>query len=322
LPLEAPDVRMYFCTDIHGSERCWKKFLATPKHYECDTIVIGGDITGKLIVPVIETKRGKYKARFAGIERKVSSGSQLDSLLAMIADAGEYAWLTTPDEFESYAGDQDRIDDLFRTLILKRVERWIDMAEDRLGGTGVRVLISGANDDYFDVDDMLSRSSVIEDPNGTVIELDDGFQMMGMGYGNITPWACPRDVSEEDLGRRIDEVMTKVTDPGKTIMSLHVPPYSSGLDYAPKLDEDLRAVVTSGGPQMVPVGSTATRDAIVAYQPLLGLHGHIHESRGVRELAGVPIGNPGSEYSEGILGGLLIDLDKRHGVVNTSLVRG
>jgi Icc-related predicted phosphoesterase len=315
-------VRMYFCTDIHGSERCWKKFLATPKHYECDTIVIGGDITGKLIVPVIETKRGKYKARFAGIERKVSSGSQLDSLLAMIADAGEYAWLTTPDEFESHAGDQDRIDDLFRALILKRVERWIDMAEDRLGGTGVRVLISGANDDYFDVDDMLGRSSVIEDPNGTVIELDDGFQMMGMGYGNITPWACPRDVSEEDLGRRIDEVMTKVTDPGKTIMSLHVPPYSSGLDYAPKLDEDLRAVVTSGGPQMVPVGSTATRDAIVTYQPLLGLHGHIHESRGVRELAGVPIGNPGSEYSEGILGGLLIDLDKRHGVVNTSLVRG
>jgi Icc-related predicted phosphoesterase len=315
-------VRMYFCTDIHGSERCWKKFLATPKHYECDTIVIGGDITGKLIVPVIETKRGKYKARFAGIERKVSSGSQLDSLLAMIADAGEYAWLTTPDEFESHAGDQDRIDDLFRALILKRVERWIDMAEDRLGGTGVRVLISGANDDYFDVDDMLGRSSVIEDPNGTVIELDDGFQMMGMGYGNITPWACPRDVSEEDLGRRIDEVMSKVTDPGKTIMSLHVPPYSSGLDYAPKLDEDLRAVVTSGGPQMVPVGSTATRDAIVTYQPLLGLHGHIHESRGVRELAGVPIGNPGSEYSEGILGGLLIDLDKRHGVVNTSLVRG
>jgi Icc-related predicted phosphoesterase len=313
---------MYFCTDIHGSERCWKKFLATPKHYECDTIVIGGDITGKLIVPVIETKRGKYKARFAGIERKVSSGSQLDSLLAMIADAGEYAWLTTPDEFESHAGDQDRIDDLFRALILKRVERWIDMAEDRLGGTGVRVLISGANDDYFDVDDMLGRSSVIEDPNGTVIELDDGFQMMGMGYGNITPWACPRDVSEEDLGRRIDEVMTKVTDPGKTIMSLHVPPYSSGLDYAPKLDEDLRAVVTSGGPQMVPVGSTATRDAIVTYQPLLGLHGHIHESRGVRELAGVPIGNPGSEYSEGILGGLLIDLDRRHGVVNTSLVRG
>ncbi|HZA09196.1 hypothetical protein [Mycobacterium sp.] len=315
-------VRMYFCSDIHGSERCWKKFLATPKHYECDTIVIGGDITGKFIVPVIEYKRGSYKARFAGIERKVSSGRALDELLAMIADAGEYVFLTTPDEYESYAGDADKTDELFRRLILARVERWIDMAEDRLRGTGVRVLISGGNDDYFEVDDMLACSSLIEDPNGTVIDLDGGFSIMGMGYGNITPWACPRDVSEEDLGRRIDEVMTGVAEPGKTIMNLHVPPHASGLDYAPELDEDLRAVVTAGGPRMVPVGSTATRDAITAYQPMLGLHGHIHESRGVRELAGVPIANPGSEYSEGILGGLIVELDKQHGVVNTHLVRG
>jgi Icc-related predicted phosphoesterase len=94
------------------------------------------------------------------------------------------------------------------------------------------------------------------------------------------------------------------------------------LDYAPELGGDLRAVVTAGGPHMVPVGSTATRDAISTYSPMLGLHGHIHESRGVRELDGVPIGNPGSEYSEGILGGLLIDVDERHGLLNTSLVRG
>jgi Icc-related predicted phosphoesterase len=105
-------------------------------------------------------------------------------------------------------------------------------------------------------------------------------------------------------------------------MSLHVPPLGSGLDYAPQLDEELRAVITAAGPKMVPVGSTATRDAIATYRPLLGLHGHIHESRGVRDYGGVPVGNPGSEYSEGILGGLLVDLDKRHGLVNTSLVRG
>jgi Icc-related predicted phosphoesterase len=315
-------VRMYFCSDIHGSERCWQKFLATPKHYGCDAIVIGGDITGKFIVPIIETKRGKYTARFSGIERKVNAGAQLDNLIKMIGDAGEYAFVTTPDEYEAYVGDQTRIDELFRSLILKRVERWIDMAEDRLGGTGVRVLISGANDDYFEVDELLSRSSVIEDPNGKVIDLDGGFHIMGMGYGNITPWACPRDISEDDLTRRIDDVMAQVADPGRTIMSMHVPPFASGLDYAPELDSELRAVITSGGPRMVPVGSTATRDALVRYQPLLGLHGHIHESRGVRQQDGVPIGNPGSEYSEGILGGLLIDLDERQGLLNTSLVRG
>ena len=315
-------MRMYFCSDIHGSERCWKKFLATPKHYECDTIMIGGDITGKFIVPVVEYKKNKYKARFAGIERKVSGGPQLEGLLTMIADAGEYAFVTTPDEYETYAGDQDKTDELFRTLILQRVERWIDMAEDRLARAGVRVLVSGGNDDYFEVDEMLRASSLIEDPNGNVLELDGGYQMMGMGYGNIGPWACPRDITEEALGQRIDDVMAKVDDPGKTIMNLHVPPHGSGLDYAPELDDDLRAVVTAGGPRMVPVGSTATRDAITTYKPLLGLHGHIHESRGVRDLAGVPIGNPGSEYSEGVLGGLLIDLEERRGVVDTSLVRG
>ena len=315
-------MRLYFCTDIHGSERCWRKFLATPKHYGCDTIIIGGDITGKFVVPVIETKRGKYKARFAGMERKVSAGPQLDRLLAMIADAGEYAFVTTPDEYESYAGDQAAIDTLFRGLILERVERWIDMAEDRLAGSGVRVLISGANDDYFEVDELLARSGVIEDPNGTVLDLDGGFQIMGMGYGNITPWACPRDVPEEELTQRIDAAMATAVDPGRTIMNLHVPPYASGLDSAPQLDTELRAVVNAGGTSMVPVGSTATRDAISRYQPLLGLHGHIHESRGIRRQDGVVIGNPGSEYSEGVLGGLLIDLDTQHGLVNTTLVRG
>jgi Icc-related predicted phosphoesterase len=315
-------VRLYFCSDIHGSERCWKKFLATPKHYECDAIVVGGDITGKFVVPVIEYKQGRYKARFSGIERKVKAGQELDHLTGMIADAGQYAFVTTPDEYAWYAADSDRIDSLFRTLILARVERWIDMAEDRLGGSGVQVLVSGANDDYFEIDEMLAKSSLIQDPNGQVLDLADGFQIAGMGYGNITPWACPRDVSEEELTRRIDDMMAGVADPGRTIMSLHVPPLGSGLDYAPQLDEELRAVITAGGPQMVPVGSTATRDAIATYRPLLGLHGHIHESRGIRDVGGVPVGNPGSEYSEGFLGGLLVDLDKRHGLVNTSLVRG
>jgi uncharacterized protein len=315
-------MRLYFCSDIHGSERCWKKFLATPKHYQCDTIVVGGDITGKFVVPIIEDKRGKFKARFAGIDRKVKPGPELDHLTGLIADAGQYWFVTTPDEYAWYGADQDRIDGLFRKLILDRVERWIDMAEDRLGHSGIQVLVSGANDDYFEVDEVLARSSLLQDPNSKVIDLADGFQIAGMGYGNITPWACPRDVSEEELTRRIDEMMAPVADPGRVIMSLHVPPLGSGLDYAPELDEELRAVITAAGPKMAPVGSTATRDAIATYRPVLGLHGHIHESRGVRDHDGVPVGNPGSEYSEGILGGIVAEFDKRHGLVSTSLVRG
>jgi Icc-related predicted phosphoesterase len=315
-------VRVYFCSDIHASEKCWKKFLATPKFYDADVIIVGGDVTGKFVVPIVEAKRGKYSCRYAGIERRLSPGADVERMKGVIADAGSYAYMTTPEECTALEADPEAVDRLFRELIMERVDRWIDMADDRLGGTGVRVFVSGANDDYFEVDGAIARSEVIEDPNGTVIPLDDGFEIMGMGFGNVTPWACPRDIEESELRARIDGVAERVTDPARTIFSLHVPPYDSGLDYAPELDEELRMVTNGGGLNMVPVGSTSTRDAVADYRPMIGLHGHIHESRGVRAIDGVPIANPGSEYGEGILDGIVLDLDRQHGLVNTTLVRG
>jgi Icc-related predicted phosphoesterase len=155
-----------------------------------------------------------------------------------------------------------------------------------------------------------------------VIELEGGFELMGMGYGNPTPWACPRDIPERDLAERIDKTAAGVKRMDRAILSLHVPPLDSGLDVAPKLDEYLRPRVGVGGLEMVPVGSTATRDAIVKYKPMVGLHGHIHESKGVRKLAGTTIANPGSEYGEGVLDGLLVDVDPRKGLRRVELVTG
>jgi Icc-related predicted phosphoesterase len=315
-------MRIYFCSDVHASEKCWKKFLAAPRFYSADVIVIGGDVTGKFIIPIIESKKGRYTCKFAGVERRLKEGSQLAQIKDLIADAGSYAWVTTPDEHATYEGNQEAIDGLFRTLIMERLERWINMADDRLSGTGVRIFVSGANDDFFEVDEALTRSGIIEDPNGKVIPLDDGFEIVGMGYGNVTPWHCPRDIGESELAARIDEAAARVTNPSRAVFSLHVPPYGSGLDYAPQLDGDLRMVLNAGGPNMVPVGSTAVRDAIANYRPLIGVHGHIHESRGVTSIDGVPVANPGSEYGEGILDGLIIELDKQHGLVGTQLVRG
>ncbi len=315
-------MRIYFCSDIHASEKCWKKFLSAPKFYGADIIVVGGDITGKFIVPVIEQKKGKYTCRFAGVKRKASSPEELSTLLGRIADSGSYGYVTTPDEVAHYEGNQTEIDKLFRRLIMERVDRWVEMAEERLGGSPTRVLVSGANDDFFEVDDHLARSSLIEDPNGRVLELGDGFEFVGMGYGNQTPWACPRDIDEPELAERIDQAVAKAADPSRTLFSLHVPPLGSGLDLAPELTSDLQMVTSAGGLNMIPVGSTAVRDAIIKYRPLIGLHGHIHESRGVVSLEEIPIANPGSEYSEGVLDGVLIDLDKSKGLVNATLVRG
>lgn len=314
-------MRIYFCSDLHASRKCWKKFLASATFYEADHIICGGDITGKFVVPIVERAGGVRSASFLGIEREVATSDELADLRTKIADAGQYPFETTPDEESWYAEDQTRVDELFRRLVLERAEEWVSEADERFAGSGVRVFVSGANDDFLEVDDVIARSQVIEDPNGTVIELEDGYELLGMGWGNPTPWACPRDISEDDLTERIDRTVEKVHDITRAIFSLHVPPLGSGLDIAPKLDDYLRPRVGGMGFEMVPVGSTATRDAIARYQPMLGLHGHIHESKGVKRIGPTPIANPGSEYGEGILDGLLVDIDA-NGVKHLQLVSG
>jgi Icc-related predicted phosphoesterase len=315
-------MRLYFCSDIHASRKCWKKFLNSASFYGADHIIVGGDITGKFVVPIVERAGGIKTATFLGVERRIETHEQLVQLTNWIADAGQYAFQTTPDEQAWYAEDQARVDELFKKLAMERVDEWVETADEMLSGSGVRVFVSAANDDFLEVDEALARSELIEDPNGKVIALDDGFQILGMGWGNITPWACPRDIPEDQLAKRIEVLADSLADPSKTIFNLHVPPLDSGLDIAPLLDSDLRLSLNGSGIEMVPVGSSATREAISRYQPLLGLHGHIHESRGIKKIAGVPVANPGSEYGEGILDGVIIDIDKRKGIKNIRLVTG
>jgi uncharacterized protein len=315
-------MRIYFCSDIHASRKCWKKFLASAKYYDADIIVVGGDITGKFVVPIVAQPGGHSTAKFLGVTRRIETAEEMANIKVRIADAGQYSCEMSPEEQAWYAEDQSRVDELFHRLVLERVEEWLAEADTKLRGTGVRCMVSGANDDFLEVDDALRTSEVIEDPNGRVIDLGHGYQILGMGYGNPTPWPCPRDIPEDELAARIDQVAAQLADPGKTIFSLHVPPLGTGLDMAPRLDAELRMVMTAGGPEMIPVGSTATRDAISKYRPLIGLHGHIHESKGIKKLDGIPVANPGSEYGEGILDGLLVDINPKKGLRGVQLVTG
>lgn len=315
-------MRIYFASDIHGSDRCWLKFLSAAKYYGADVLMIGGDITGKFIVPIIKQGDGTSIAEFLGVKRSVDSAEALERLKTQIANSGQYWIEMPPEEYEAYQGDQTRIDSLFKRLVMERVEKWVEIADQRLKGSGIRCLVSGANDDYFEVDDYLRRSETIEVPEGRVMDLG-GFEMLSLGWGNPTPWNCPRDISEEELGRKIEDLAETVVHPERAIFNLHVPPFGSGLDIAPKLDKNLRVVASgSGSPEMVPVGSTAVRDAILKYEPLLGLHGHIHESRGSRRLGPTTIVNPGSEYAESILTGVVLDLSPDKGLSNVRLVTG
>jgi Icc-related predicted phosphoesterase len=312
-------IRIFFATDIHGSERCWMKFVNAGKFYNANILILGGDLTAKGFVTLIEQPNGKFETVFRGKELTLQSEEELERVEKMIRAAGFYTYRTTPQEIEELSRSDAKREEVTLRLAMESLERWIQIADERLEGTNIKLYLTAGNDDPFEIDSILRRNwrNVI-DAEGKVVRLDGDHEMISTGYGNITPWKCPRDVSEEKLSEKIDMMISQVEDVTKCIFNFHVPPYDSRLDDAPEIDEEFK--MKYSGAKLVPVGSRAVRAAIERYQPLLALHGHIHESKGSCNIGRTLCLNPGSAYTEGVLQGVLIDLDKKgvKGFVPTS----
>ena len=315
------DSKIFFATDIHGSDRCFRKFLNAAKFYEVDTILLGGDITGKMIVPVVEEQSGRYYAQLFGRKRVVNADG-LAGLNKFIADAGFYPHPMTVEEISVLKQDPAGVSDLFSKLISQTMSQWIELAEERLASTGIGCIIAPGNDDPFLIDDVLGSSTSVINPDQRVVELPGGFQMISVGYSNRTPWDSPRELDEDDLAALIDREAAKLPDPGRAIFNLHVPPKDTPIDQAVALDKEFRPVMRGGSPVITGVGSSAVRQAIVRFQPMLSLHGHIHESRGEARIGKSLALNPGSEYSEGVLRGVIVTLSQKKGVRGYQLVAG
>lgn len=301
-------MRLYFVTDIHGSEVCFRKFLNSFQVFKPDVMVVGGDITGKVVVPLIGTGGSRTAITSHG-EVELEGDEAIAAFERQIADTGSYTWRCTDDEYEAARGDEQRIDEIFHEAVLDRVQQWMQLAEDRLGREQVRILMSGGNDDFWEVDDILRAATKVECPDAAVVSLGDGVEMLSLGLANETPWACPRDVSEDELGRRIEELAAGLNG-GTHVFNLHVPPHDSRIDLGPLLDENNRPRLGMGGIEPAPVGSTAVRAALERHQPLLSLHGHVHESRGTVKIGQTLAINPGSEYNQGLLRGALVQLKR------------
>lgn len=304
------EIRLFFTTDIHGSEKCFLKFLEAGRFYKADILILGGDITGKMVVPIVKDREGIYHAEYLSRQWNVRNRSELEQLEKSIRFTGSYPYLTDSDEMEELRADQSKVDKLFTSLMMESVKRWVEIAEAKLSKSGIRCFVTPGNDDRFDIDQILRDSKCIVNPEGIVIDLPLRRQMISMGYSNITPWNAPRECDEDQLAEKINSMVKNVEDPRNCIFNFHCPPYDTPLDFAPKLDSNLRPVLSAGGePIMVSVGSISVRKAIEEYQPLLGLHGHIHESRGTISIGRTLCLNPGSEYGEGVLRGAIINLD-------------
>lgn len=300
--------RILFATDVHGSERCFRKFLNAAPLYEIDYLILGGDITGKLMVPIVRNSDGTYDCTYGEAVHSGLDEAGLAAVKDQIRGFGHYFVTVSPEQLGRLQSDAEHRDAVFRDVVRKSIEEWVTLAEDRLRGTGVRCFAAPGNDDFFSIDAAMQSSDVLEFAENRLIQLDQTHEMITTGYSNPTPWETERELPEDKLRARIDAMATSVRDPANLVVVLHPPPYQSGLDDAPALNANLEMRLTATGVEAAPVGSTAVRGFIEDTQPLLGLHGHVHEGRGSTMIGRTLCLNPGSDYTAGTLSAAIIEI--------------
>jgi Icc-related predicted phosphoesterase len=271
-------------------------------------------------VPIVHDGGGRWHATLLENRHELAGEEEVAAFEDAVKRRGYYPFRTDPDELAEYEKDPERADRFFHEQMLATVQRWMDLADERLGDAGMEAYVCPGNDDQFDIDEVIDSARHVHLAEGRVVDVD-GFQLVSTGWANRTPWKTYREEDEPELGTRIERVAAQVTaPPERTIFSLHCPPYGSGLDDAPELTEDMR--LKHAGHAPVPCGSTAVREAIERFQPVLALHGHIHEARGNTRIGKTLCINPGSSYEQGELLGALVDLDGGKKVKNFVLTSG
>jgi Icc-related predicted phosphoesterase len=301
--------RIFFATDVHGSDICWKKFIAAADFYKANLIILGGDMTGKALVPIIAERDGSYTVDFQDNRIVLKKPEEVPKLQKRITDRGYYPVPLERKLLEEFSEEKlaSWSNETFGKLMLARVKSWLEYADAKLKNSGVECYVCPGNDDTFNIDEVIRESKTVSDAEGRVVQIGSAYEMISSGWSTPTPWKTFRECSEEELAQKIAKMTEQLKDPERSVFNLHDPPFSSHLDEAPELTKDLD--LKGGGRITKSVGSTAVRQAIEKCQPLLGLHGHIHESKGVTKIGRTTCINPGSVYEEGTLLGAIADLE-------------
>lgn len=300
--------KLFFATDVHGSERCWKKLVNAGKFYEVDLIILGGDMTGKAIIPLVDHGDGLYKADFMGRPWSVKRKEEIEELEKHIRTNGFYPCRVDQNQLKEMQDSPEYAAKMFDTCVVDTLKSWLEYADQKLEGTDLHIYAAPGNDDDFLIDPLFENCRRVVNAEGKVIDIDGEHEMLSTGYSNPTPWKTPREQDEEDLKERIEKMIPRIKNMPAAIFAIHAPPYGTGLDEAPVLTKDFKP--TQAGMSRAAVGSTAVLELITRHQPLLGLHGHIHESKGTRKLGRTLCINPGSDYADGTLLGYVTQIEK------------
>jgi uncharacterized protein len=317
--------QLLFVTDLHGSSIAFRKLLNAASVYGVEALVCGGDVAGKRLHPIVDEGGGRHTLDPLGTPRELEGAAALAEVRATVEARGGYPIVVSPDELQSLTADPDAMERRFTAEVRKRLEEWVALADDRLAGTGVQCYVTGGNDDTEEMLGPLRAGNsehVIASEDRVVDVL--GHPMVSLGWSNLTPWDTPRETTEEDLAHRLETAVARLDSCEHAIFNIHVPPKDSTLDTCARLDTSVwppAPVMRGGQPEMFGAGSVAVADAIRDYQPLVSLHGHIHESTGVTKIGRTVCINPGSEYQDAALLGAIVALAPGK-VVHYQLTRG
>jgi len=301
--------RILYGSDFHGSEAVFRKFLASGLQYKVNALMVGGDVTGKAMVPVIHQGAGRYQATLFGDEKKSSTPDELEKLKKAISNVGFYPIVLEKDEAQELENDPVKMGTRFELEMCNRVREWMKLAEEKLLPQHITLYFMPGNDDLHSIDNVINEFKSIRNPDMKHFEMEDGYEVVGLSNANLTPWLCARDVDEQELTRKLDELAAMIQKPERTIAILHVPPFGSALDTCPDLDKNLKIITEGGQVVMKSAGSPAVKAFIEKVQPMLSLHGHIHESPGHVHNGRTLMINAGSEYAEGIMKAAIINLE-------------
>jgi len=306
--------KIFFATDLHGSGKCFEKLLSAAKFYKVEILVLGGDITGKMLVPIVDLGDGSFKADYIG-EKTLHGAEEVRALEREISNSGYYYYHCSKTEMEELNASKEKVDKLFMTIMKDTLTKWIDRAEPFLSELGVTCYLTGGNDDYQEIIDSIRDTPHVKNADNKVVKIDELHEMVNLGWSNPTPWKCPRDHSEEDLEAATEKLVSSVSDKENSVFNIHVPPINCGLDTVPKLDDSVyppKPVFEAGQAVMFGAGSSSIRREIEKHQPLVHLCGHVHESRGTTRIGRTLVINPGSDYPEGMLRGAIVNIgDKK-----------
>jgi Icc-related predicted phosphoesterase len=315
------EVKIFFASDLHGSNVCFKKFVNGAQFYGADVLVLGGDLTGKAVIPIAEQEDGTFLAFQHGEQVRIKDKSELDEFVKHQGNIGFYPTVMSEAEYQALRDDPEGQAALFKRLVLERVREWAEFATAKLNGTEIPLVAIPGNDDFHEIDDILTQAPHFDFHEMQVCEFKGGYQMLFCGGSTPTPWDTEREYTEEQFIARFAELIPQVTDMSRCIFNVHCPPMGTALDACPKLDKNLQVVYEMGLPAQIHAGCQTVMDVIKEHQPLLGLHGHIHEGRAKINIGKTICINPGSVYPEGILQGAMITL--RDGqVTRTNLTQG